>query len=497
MLAVVWAVDRFKHYLLGKEFVIVTDHKALTSALEGNRSNKTYQSRLKRWVDRLLPYQFKIVHIPGKDMGIVDYLSREPTGEPWPETKLDEKFVVTSIECFHRALDYLYSRMSEKVLEYSQKQKREDNLLKYRRGCHSNKTVKNRTKLDWNENCGNSNFLPINNVLNQNTFVNFNRAIQSVNLVKNRKIISEEMEDGKMKKKTVRIGDCRTQEESDKLTEAEITETTFHRTCRIRRGTLERAGSDSFEEDSCAARPVIWDQDAEETKHLLSIWDLVSKDQEMPGNIKELEAITQMVTSSPIDSPTKSIKEVDLTAEDDDLGLEFSEVQPSRRINKRQTQLESSVADMGDVKSFSLSKLFDKTLLAELISEDVWLDRLRRVIERKDRAGFELMGPYTNPLWNQLSVIDDCILVDNRIAVPVQLRQAVMKRIHRGHPGQEAMIDVSNCLWWPHMHKDIVNLAEECRECTRYGKNAKYILPKNSSQPLPVLSQPGQEVQLD
>ena len=269
-----------------------------------------------------------------------------------------------------------------------------------------------------------------------------------------------------MKKKTVRIGDCRTQEESNKLTEAEITETTFHRTCRIRRGTLERAGSDSFEEDSCAARPVIWDQDAEETKNLLSIWDLVSKDQEMPGNIKELEAITQMVTSSPRDSPTKSIIEVDLTMEDDNLGQEVSKVQPSRRINKRQTHLESSVADMGDVESFSLSKLFDKTLLAELISEDVWMDRLRRVMERKDRAKFELMGPYTNPLWNQLSVIDDCILVDNRIAVPVQLRQAVMKRIHRGHPGQEARIDVSNYLWWPHMHKDIVNLAEECRECT-------------------------------
>ena len=94
LLAVVWAVDRFKHYLLRKEFLIVTDHKALTSALEGNRSNKTYQSRLTRWVDRLMPYQFEIVHIPGKDMGIVDYLSREPTGEPWPETKLDEKIVV-------------------------------------------------------------------------------------------------------------------------------------------------------------------------------------------------------------------------------------------------------------------------------------------------------------------------------------------------------------------------------------------------------------------
>ena len=97
-------MDRSKHYLLGKDFVKVTDHIALTSALEGNRSNKTDQSRLTRWVDRILPCQFKIVHIPGKDMGIVDYLSREPTGEPWPESVLDEKFVVTSVECFHKAV---------------------------------------------------------------------------------------------------------------------------------------------------------------------------------------------------------------------------------------------------------------------------------------------------------------------------------------------------------------------------------------------------------
>ena len=94
------------------------------------------------------------------------------------------------------------------------------------------------------------------------------------------------------------------------------------------------------------------------------------------------------------------------------------------------------------------------------------MDRLRRVIERKDRAGFELMGPYTNPLWNQL----ESAVVDNRLAVPIQMCQAVMKRILRGHPGQEAMIDVSNYLWWPHMHKDIVNLAEECREGTRFDQ---------------------------
>ena len=90
LLAVVWSIDRFKHYSLGKEFVIATDHKALVSALDENRSNKTYQSRLTRWIDRLLPYQFKVVHIPGIDMGIVDYLSRDPNDEPWRESMLDK-----------------------------------------------------------------------------------------------------------------------------------------------------------------------------------------------------------------------------------------------------------------------------------------------------------------------------------------------------------------------------------------------------------------------
>ena len=128
LLSVVWSVDRFKHYLLGREFTIGTDLKALTSALGENRANKTYQSRLTRCVDRLLTYQFKIVHIPGKDMDIVDYLSREPNADPWPVSELDEKFVVTSIENFYEALYCWNSRLSDtaessdsvKILEISE-----------------------------------------------------------------------------------------------------------------------------------------------------------------------------------------------------------------------------------------------------------------------------------------------------------------------------------------------------------------------------------------
>ena len=125
------------------------------------------------------------------------------------------------------------------------------------------------------------------------------------------------------------------------------------------------------------------------------------------------------------------------------------------------------------------------------------MDRLRRVIGREEKQEFKLMGPFTNPRWSQIAVRDVCIHMKDKLPVPLQLRQAVLKRIHRGHPGQEAMLGVSQYMWWPHMHKDIVNLAKECRSCTRYGKNVKYLIPKNASKQLPLLTQPGQEIQLD
>ena len=71
-----------------------------------------------------------------------------------------------------------------------------------------------------------------------------------------------------------------------------------------------------------------------------------------------------------------------------------------------------------------------------------------KIIERNNVHSFELMDSYTNPPRHQMSVIDDFNLVDNRLAVPGKLLPAVLKRIHRGHPGQEATLDVSNYLWW-------------------------------------------------
>ena len=88
---------------------MLTDHKAIISALNENYNKKSYQSRLARWADRLLSFDFEVIHVPGVTLGIVDYLSRNPTFSAPESSAYDELFVVKSIEAFHKALSFINS----------------------------------------------------------------------------------------------------------------------------------------------------------------------------------------------------------------------------------------------------------------------------------------------------------------------------------------------------------------------------------------------------
>ena len=134
-------------------------------------------------------------------MGIVDYLSRNPKGEPWPESVLDEKFVVTSIESFHKALDCLNSRLNdqdrldrnENVLEYS----RTDQNMPFKNTsstrCYSNQNGPKRTKHDRNERNEDSRSFQREKRENPKISISQNRQrIQSVQLLeKTRKFLTE------------------------------------------------------------------------------------------------------------------------------------------------------------------------------------------------------------------------------------------------------------------------------------------------------------------
>ena len=72
LLAIVWAVERFKPYLFGTVFELITDHKPLTYL----HSSTSTSSRLARWKLKLSDYSFDIHYKPGKENINADILSR-------------------------------------------------------------------------------------------------------------------------------------------------------------------------------------------------------------------------------------------------------------------------------------------------------------------------------------------------------------------------------------------------------------------------------------
>lgn len=68
LLAVVKATEHFRRYLLGKEFVLRTDHKALVHLAEA----KNPTSRMLRWALKLQEYQYQVEYLEGEKMGQTD-----------------------------------------------------------------------------------------------------------------------------------------------------------------------------------------------------------------------------------------------------------------------------------------------------------------------------------------------------------------------------------------------------------------------------------------
>jgi hypothetical protein len=73
----IYSMTKFRHYLLGKRFTFHVDHSALVYLV----SKASLTGKLARWTLLFQEYGFDIVHRPGAQHAVADYLSRLESGE--------------------------------------------------------------------------------------------------------------------------------------------------------------------------------------------------------------------------------------------------------------------------------------------------------------------------------------------------------------------------------------------------------------------------------
>lgn len=95
LLAIVYCVSKFRYYLIGTHFEIVTDHKGLTFL----NSTVFHNSRLIRWNLLLQQYSYSVTYCKGSENIVADFLSRNPNSKF--HTENNDTLKISSIHDFN------------------------------------------------------------------------------------------------------------------------------------------------------------------------------------------------------------------------------------------------------------------------------------------------------------------------------------------------------------------------------------------------------------
>ena len=94
----------------------------------------------------------------------------------------------------------------------------------------------------------------------------------------------------------------------------------------------------------------------------------------------------------------------------------------------------------------------------------------------------------------QLSVVQGCIMMNERIVIPEKLRSTILKKLHRGHPGKERMKCLARSyVYWPSIDSDIVAYVRECHQCATHCSAPI----KHTLQSWPLTTKPMERIHID
>ena len=84
--------------------------------------------------------------------------------------------------------------------------------------------------------------------------------------------------------------------------------------------------------------------------------------------------------------------------------------------------------------------------------------------------------------------------MDNRLVIPLNLRASIMTAKRYGLPGRDTMIRGMADTWWPKIHREVINSARFCGDCSQEGKNVKLLQKQSEYGKIPWSLKPNEEI---
>ena len=146
------------------------------------------------------------------------------------------------------------------------------------------------------------------------------------------------------------------------------------------------------------------------------------------------------------------------------------------------------------IKKTEMDFMLDLKNLIAKSTTDAELHRVKLALNREDRN----MAPeHYRPHFENISSKWGLTFLNDKIVVPTELRKKLLDTLHFGNAGTTKMIAEAKIFWWPNINKDSEEKVKNCIACLSSGKNLKYQIPKNENGKLKILTEPGQEIQID
>ena len=466
LLSVVWSTEFFKNYLYGKQFKVITDHRALLSIMKEHRSNKSCNSRLTRWVDRLLPFQFDIEHLPGAKMGLVDYISRNPSQKAKKISTYEEEIIVAKLNLISKSINalelntehpasHLHQLLTNYTLDPQNTSKIEilDQALQItpKIGTTNNtvNSINTRATRVREHVFGNS-LAPRNHA--SNSICQLNNLKYATLASQNPLCTSLALQNTRNNKQLIQIRNKVTYAQREhSFTQLQIPPIKSHSTNNSKSHHPELK---SVLFASCHSRNQLHPSRLNNSNQSSSVIKYINSINSRMPSKKKITRVQFNDASRAADQPSTSgnttrpastqsnLSTSSRTANQSTQNLSTPHATSTAQSTTPPSPTHSSNASTPLTPSphvptsdYIVSKTFNKSLIASLTSKDAVLKEVRDRILTNNESRLKAINPYIHSYWRDLHVRSGCVCVDERVAIPNVLREALIDDIHSSHPG--------------------------------------------------------------